>query len=57
MKNIKNYIEEEIKKVTKDLENLEEIEKTRKLLKEEEKYKNMLYGSWFTLLDLMEVIK
>ena len=50
-------INDEIKKIKKDLENLEEISKKRKLFDEEIKYKNQLKGALFELCSVKDKIK
>lgn len=50
-------IDDEVKKIKKDLKNLEEISKKRKLLDEEVKYENQLKGALFELYAVKDDIK
>ena len=50
-------IDDENKKIKKDLENLEEISKKRKLFDEEIKYKNQLKGALLELYAVKDKIK
>lgn len=50
-------IDDEVKKIKKDLENLKEISKKRKLFDEEVKYENQLKGALFELCSVKDDIK
>lgn len=52
MENFKEYLNDYVRGIEFDLNNLEKIEKTRKLHEEEFNYKKQLQGAYFTICEV-----